>query len=154
MKKEDISAYLQSVEEIEEQEIEWLIPHWVPKGGITLLVGDGGVGKTNLWSFLLSRISAGLLTLLDLPDLEKDSPSPGPGVVAEVDPENDVLIELKNTSCLYFSKEDSTAKRLRKNFALYEANMREIHTVEIDRLVGFDYTSPELEKFYPEMYGT
>ena len=48
-KEEDYSQYLQNVEEIERKDIEWLIPNWIPKGGITLLVGDGGIGKTNLW---------------------------------------------------------------------------------------------------------
>ena len=46
--KESILPYLQTVEDVEKKEIDWLIPYWVPKGGITLLVGDGGIGKTNL----------------------------------------------------------------------------------------------------------
>ena len=65
MTKEDIIQHLQTVEDVEEQEIDWLIPYWIPKGGITLLAGDGGVGKTNLWSYLISRLSAGMPTMLD-----------------------------------------------------------------------------------------
>ena len=56
-KEEDYSQYLQNVEEIERKDIEWLIPNWIPKGGITLLVGDGGIGKTNLWTYLISDLS-------------------------------------------------------------------------------------------------
>ena len=60
-KEEDYSQYLQNVEEIERKDIEWLIPNWIPKGGITLLVGDGGIGKTNLWTCLISDLSRNFL---------------------------------------------------------------------------------------------
>ena len=55
-----ILEHFRKVEDVEEQEIQWVIPRWIPKGGITLLVGDGGIGKTNLWSYLVSRLSAGM----------------------------------------------------------------------------------------------
>ena len=32
--KEDIMQHLQTVEDVQEQETEWVIPYWVPKGGI------------------------------------------------------------------------------------------------------------------------
>ena len=64
-KKDSVLAHFRKVEDVEEKETRWVIPYWIPKGGITLLVGDGGVGKTNLWSYLVSRLSAGLPTMLD-----------------------------------------------------------------------------------------
>ena len=63
--KTDLNRFLQSVDQVEEKEVEWLVPHWIPKGGITLLVGDGGVGKTSIWCYLLARISANYSTMLD-----------------------------------------------------------------------------------------
>ena len=46
-----------SVSEFESREARWVIPYWIPKGAITLLAGSGGIGKTNLWCYILSCIS-------------------------------------------------------------------------------------------------
>ena len=138
--KESILPYLQTVEDVEKKEIDWLIPYWVPKGGITLLVGDGGIGKTNLWSYLVSRLSTGFPTMLDNEDAER----PTPGNVAVL--KDGVLTEKVNTTCLYFSKEDSTAKRLKDNFERYDADMLNIHTVDVEHLSGFTFASSELEE--------
>ena len=138
--KESILPYLQTVEDVEKKEIDWLIPYWVPKGGITLLVGDGGIGKTNLWSYLVSRLSAGFPTMLD----NEDAELPAPGNVAVL--KDGVLTEKVNTTCLYFSKEDSTAKRLKDNFERYDADMLNIHTVDVEHLSGFTFASSELEE--------
>ena len=142
--KNDLNRFLQTVDEVEEREVEWLIPFWIPKSGITLLVGDGGVGKTSIWCYLLSRLSAGYTTMLDDPD----APRPvHPGVVATLDVKNRVLYEKgPNRTCLYFSKEDSTSRRLKKTFEQYEAFTPEICTVDIEHIAGLNYTSPDLEK--------
>ena len=138
-----VLEHFQRVEDVEEQEIEWVIPRWIPKGGITLLVGDGGIGKTNLWSYLVSRLSAGLPTMLDNEEVEREA---GPGNVAVLDIKNGVLTEKINTTCIYFSKEDSTAKRLKKNFEMYDANMESIGTVDVEHLAGFTYKSQDLDE--------
>ena len=70
--------------------MEWVIPRWIARGGITLLVGDGGIGKTNLWCYLISRISGGLSTMLDDPDYESEFP---PGLAAAVDPDHKIIYE-------------------------------------------------------------
>ncbi|MBO4291969.1 MAG: AAA family ATPase [Lachnospiraceae bacterium] len=138
-----VLEHFQKVEDVEEQEIQWVIPRWIPKGGITLLVGDGGIGKTNLWSYLVSRLSAGLPTMLDNEEVEREA---GPGNVAVLDIKNGVLTEKINTTCIYFSKEDSTAKRLKKNFEMYDANMESIGTVDVEHLAGFTYKSQDLDE--------
>ena len=46
-----------SISEFESREARWVIPYWIPKGAITLLAGSGGIGKTNLWCYILSCIS-------------------------------------------------------------------------------------------------
>ena len=145
--KEDIMQHLQTVEDVQEQETEWVIPYWIPKGGITLLAGDGGVGKTNLWSYLISRLSAGMPTMLD----NEDAELPMPGVVAVMDPDTGSGMEVRNTRCLYFSKEDSTSKRLKKNFERYEANMANIHMVDVEHLTGFTFASEMLENMIAQL---
>ena len=147
--EEDLHRYLQTVEDIEEKETEWVIPSWIAKGGITLLVGDGGVGKTNLWCYLISRISGGLPTMLDDPDVERETP---PGLVAAIDYQNKTITEKgPNRTCLFFSKEDSTAKRLKEALEMYDADASEIHTVDIEHLNGFNYASQNLEAFIEEL---
>ena len=140
-KQDGVLAHFQMIEDVEEKEVQWVIPYWIPKGGITLLVGDGGVGKTNLWSYLISRLSAGLPTMLDNAEYEREA---SPGNVATVDMENDILVKKINTKCVYFSKEDSTASRLKRNFRMYEANMANIGTTDVEHLAGFHFTSKDL----------
>lgn len=55
-------------------EPEWLIPGLVPKSFVTLIIGDGGVGKGQLWSDWTGRITRGAR----LPGVdESDSVTPG-----------------------------------------------------------------------------
>ena len=138
--KDGVLQHFQKVEDVEETDIQWVIPYWIPKGGITLLVGDGGIGKTNLWTNLLSRLSAGLPTMLDNEEAEREVP---PGNVAFL--KEKVWTEKINTSCIYFSKEDSTGQRLKKNFDLYDANMANIGTVDVEHLAGFTFKSEDLK---------
>lgn len=66
----------------ETREIEWIWAHRIPLGSVTLLEGDGGVGKSSIVSAIGSAISSGLA----LPD---DIPKPPKGVLllaAEDDP--------------------------------------------------------------------
>ena len=146
--EEDLSKYLTSVNDVTVRETEWVIPHWIPKGGITLLVGDGGIGKTNLWCYLISRISGGLPTMLDDPEYERPVP---PGAAGTLDYKNQVFLESgQNRTCLYFSKEDSTSRRLRDTLEMYGADIENIHTIDIEHLHGLHYTSPSLEKMIEE----
>lgn len=50
---------LVSAADIEERTPEFLIPDYVPKGTITLIAGDGGVGKSSVWCAIAAAISNG-----------------------------------------------------------------------------------------------
>lgn len=56
---------VRSLDTFEEREPEWLIPDYIPLGSVTLLVGDGGVGKGMLWTNLVAAITAGGDSIFD-----------------------------------------------------------------------------------------
>ena len=56
---DEISTVLKSVDEIKQQEMEWVIEGLIPKNQITILAGDGGVGKTSVWAHIAARLSTG-----------------------------------------------------------------------------------------------
>ena len=82
----DIIQYAKSVSEFESKDVQWVIPYWIPKGAITLLAGSGGIGKTNLWCYLLSCLSIMRPTMLHDPEIgikekeeeEEESAEPEP----------------------------------------------------------------------------
>ena len=39
----NITTYIVPLTEIKKGTTKWVVPHWIPRGGITLLAGDGGV---------------------------------------------------------------------------------------------------------------
>lgn len=51
--------------EFEKKERDWLIPGYIPKGCVTLLCADGGIGKTTLWCDTLAALTAGTSTIFD-----------------------------------------------------------------------------------------
>lgn len=42
----DDGIYMKTASELDNSPVEWLVPGWIPKRGITLLCADGGTGKT------------------------------------------------------------------------------------------------------------
>lgn len=76
--------------EFQEQPAEWLIPGWIPRGQITLLAADGGVGKTTLWCNIAAAVSSGRASILDPPDIHRE-----PGLVAFLTTEDSVRKKLK-----------------------------------------------------------
>ena len=85
-----ITERAKSISEFESKEAQWLIPHWIPKGAITLLAGSGGIGKTNLWCYLLACISGMRYTVLDdygpmIPEEETAASEPEAEPVSEED---------------------------------------------------------------------
>ena len=48
-----------SMDEVEKQKVEWLVPDWIPKRGITLIAGQPGAGKTTLALNLAAAVSTG-----------------------------------------------------------------------------------------------
>lgn len=50
---------LRAFSDIDEREIDWLWPSFLPKGALAVLSGDPGVGKGFLWVDLVARITTG-----------------------------------------------------------------------------------------------
>ena len=111
-KQKELEAALASittVEDIEAEEVEWLVPHWIPKGEITLLAGDGGVGKTSIWCRIVSDISQGKPCFLEDPDEEQGK---------------------ANQRCMFFSSEDNVSPRLKGQFENYYAYEKNLLTID------------------------
>ena len=60
----DDGIYMKTASELDNSPVEWLVPGWIPKRGITLLCADGGTGKTFIWISLLASLSRGESTFL------------------------------------------------------------------------------------------
>lgn len=101
---------LVSVSDIKKERVEWFIPGYIPKGTITIIGGDGGLGKTSLWCNIASAISNGT-----------------PCVLQE---NNDVLCP--QGEVIYFSGEDDTARVLRPRLEQNGANLDNIKTIPMD----------------------
>lgn len=121
-----------SMVEIEEEPVEWLVPNYIPSGQITLLVGDGGVGKSAIWCNLVSGITSGSKTIF-----EEEIPFENLG---------------KGRKCMFFSSEDSVPKVLKKRLRTSGADESKVLFVDLtDKdfdLIKFD--SPELEELISE----
>ena len=118
---------LAAVSEVEEEPVDWLIPGYIPRGQISLLVGDGGTGKTSIWCNIVAGITAGTETILD-----EVIPFPN-----ERNPE----------TCLFFSSEDSVPKVLKKRLRKAGADEKKILFLDLTdpnfQKIKFD--APELE---------
>lgn len=97
--------------DIEETTPDWLIPGYVPKGEITILGGDGGVGKTFIWCSIAAAISAGA----PCPVLE--------GMFSTSEPRTPQRV-------LYFSSEDSNSAVLLPRLKACGANIQNIKTID------------------------
>lgn len=51
--------HLDKAVDVEEKEVEWLIPGYIPRYGITTIAGEGGVAKTTIWCALVASITSG-----------------------------------------------------------------------------------------------
>lgn len=101
---------LVSVSDIKKERVEWLIPGYIPKGDITIIGGDGGLGKTSLWCNIASAISNGTPCVL-----QEDN--------SYIYPRGEVI---------YFSGEDDTARVLRDRLEQNGANLDNISTLQMD----------------------
>lgn len=97
--------------DIEETTPDWLIPGYVPKGEITILGGDGGVGKTFIWCSIAAAISSG-------------SPCP---VLEGMFPTSEARTPQR---VLYFSSEDSNSAVLLPRLKACGANIQNIKTID------------------------
>lgn len=53
------TASVVRLSDLQERPPEWLIEGYIPKGEITVMAGDGGVGKTFVWCAIAAAISSG-----------------------------------------------------------------------------------------------
>ncbi len=79
------------LEKIEEKEAKWLSVGRIPQGAITIICGDGGVGKTSFEIDLLTAISTGTRSILD----DIDMPEREPGFCAFFTTEESIEIVMK-----------------------------------------------------------
>ena len=101
------------LEDLEEVMPEWLIPGYIPKKEITVMAGDGGVGKTFAWCGIAAAVSSGVMPFL----LNNSFPDDIPRTPEKV---------------MYFSSEDSNAAILRPRLRANGANLKNIITIDCD----------------------
>lgn len=109
--EEDVDDSLEDVEEIPTR---WLVDKYIPESSYTLLVGDGGVGKTTIWCSIAASVSNGKMTFLDCRghfNLEKQYDS--------------------NIVC-FLSAEDSVPRVLKRRLRQAGANVKNIHCIDMD----------------------
>ena len=63
-KGQTTSLNVYSIDRIEAKSVEWLVPYYIPRKGVTVLGADGGSGKTTVTASLIAQISAGRKTFL------------------------------------------------------------------------------------------
>lgn len=114
--------------DVEEKEVEWLVPGYIPKAHIAVLAGDGGTGKTTIWCGIVSALSSGNKVFFeDVPD---------------------GFIKRTSEKILFFSTEDSAEYTLRAKFRKNNANLKNILSVSTKEGTCKDikFDSPVLER--------
>lgn len=106
----DFTPVVKPISEYETQEINWLWYPYIPKGGITILDGDPGVGKTYLSLALVAHLSSG---------------QPLPGEVG-IKGGNQGTGHRKPEKVLYMTAEDDPGLTLRPRLELMRANLPNI----------------------------
>lgn len=110
MDKPDI-IQLVSVDDVEEKEMKWLVPQYIPRGQITIMAGDGGSGKTTTWCSLAAAVSSGGKVFFDST----------PDEFAKCDPEK----------VLFFSSEDCIEYTLKARLRKAGANLKNIFSLSL-----------------------
>lgn len=100
-----------SLDLVESQEARWLIDGTIPEGDITMLVGDGGVGKGFIWSNIVAAISSGSESIFDK------------AYLTEVDREPRKVI--------VFSSEDSLSVQVKKRLQAAGANLKNVLSIDL-----------------------
>ena len=121
---------IQCLSGMQERQPEWLLPGLIPRNEITLLAGDGGVGKTFCWCSIAAGISSGQV----------------PGVFRN--PFSDDLGGLRPERVLFLSSEDSASAVLLPRLRVAGADLSRIYTVDCTTEVfpQLRFGSPALEK--------
>ena len=102
---DQLFSLFKPLSEYQEEEAEWIVPGWIPKGQISLIAADGGIRKTTLWCHIIAALSSGSACILDPPGFTREP--------------------MKIT---FMTTEDSVRKKLRKKLRLAGADMDNIIT--------------------------
>ena len=126
----DDSLELTAMENAEEKELEWLIPHYIPKRSITTMAGDGGSGKTSIWCEIAASISIGRPCFLIKESIAEPTQ------------------QYHGQNVLFFSAEDSFEYTLKRKLRKNGANLANIFSISIsdDRFQHIRFDSDFLEK--------
>jgi RecA-family ATPase len=127
--RKKFSLEMVSMDQVEEKEPEWLIRGFIPKGAISLLAGDGGVGKTTIWCDIVAAISSGNYTFFEN--------------------ENYSIIDKREPrKVMYFSSEDDMNTTLKRRLRVNGANMENIFTIRLSdiRFQEIKYNSEYLKE--------
>ncbi len=101
-----------SLTDVEVKKPEWLIDGYFPKNQIIIIGGDGGTGKTTLWTSIAASISTGKVPIFEhyiCGDLYRTDPQ---GVI-------------------FFSSEDDVESVLKPKLLANGANMNNIKTISL-----------------------
>lgn len=109
----EIQKQLVTVADIEERQQEFLILDYVPKGAITILAGEGGVGKTSVWCAIAAAVSAGKAPFMIQPEILPDG-----------------WYKAEPQKVLVFSGEDAFEYVLREKLRKNGANLENIQTIQ------------------------
>ena len=93
-KKKSIPLRWMNFSGIEQKAVDWLVPEYIPRKGITILGGDGGVGKSSIECALAAAVSVGRQTFLTEGLIPEDFGERRPGKVILLnaeDPYSEVL---------------------------------------------------------------
>ena len=121
--------------DLEEKEIEWLVPAVIPRRQITVMAGEGGCGKTGVWCAIAAAISAGRSTFLVEPEIPKE------------------FGNCKPEQVLFFSAEDSVEHTLIRKLRKNGANLDNIQAIDIaeKKFADLKFNSAYLEQLLQEI---
>ncbi len=121
---------MKTMDDFEEKEPEWIIPGWMPKYQITVMVGDGGSGKTSIWCHIAACLSSGKFTIFEreLQDAGVDEPA--------------------SQKIMFFSSEDSVEYTLKGRLVKNGVAIQNVITIDIkdDRFCEIKFNSDLLRK--------
>lgn len=123
---EEPEPVVHKLSEVTEEEVEWLWPHRIPKGAVTLLAGQAGIGKSFLVADIAAKVTNGSFFIEDL------SPF-GQGPV------------------LIFNKEDSLKSTIKTRVAEAGANQEILYVVNDKVVFGqdLDFIRQTISRYKP-----
>lgn len=120
-----VNALFKPLTDFDEKEADWLIPEYIPQGVITTMAGDGGSGKTSVWTDIAASVSSGRNCFFDQTPFTGREPQ----------------------RVVFLSSEDSVEIVLKKRLRAAGANMANIYTASLqdERFKELKFNSPLLK---------